>query len=86
MTTAIVLIPTDYANSRAVAELVEGQMYKTTNALRIHLAQELEVPEGDDADGIEEIEIYGLADFTQASNDQVLNIEGTFMCYVYFED
>lgn len=85
MITAIVLIPIDYTNSRAVAELVEGQTYKTTTALRLKLAQELEVPKDDDADGIEDIEIYNLADFTQASNDQVLNIDGTFICYVYFE-
>lgn len=85
MITAIVLIPIDYTNSRAVAELVEGQTYKTTTALRLKLAQELEAPKDEVVVGIEDIEIYNLADFTQASNDQVLNIDGTFICYVYFE-
>ena len=84
MTTAIVLIPVDYLNSFELAKKIQGQTYKTTTALRIHLAMELSLGNGN-KDAGHDIVIYNLEDFTQAMNMEEVNNEDTFMAYVNFE-
>lgn len=91
MTTAIVLIPVEYLNSRKKGEEIQNQTYKTTTALRIHLALELireddpEVEDGTEP-SVNDVLIYDLTDYMDAVNNQELDVlTGYFMTYVNFE-
>ena len=77
----IVCIPTDYNNGRAIAEAIENQTYRTTTALRIELAEKLEVDEGEDTP---DVLIYELTDFMDECNDQVISLEAYWISYVFF--
>ena len=80
---AIVLIPINYGNARHVINMIDGSKYSTTTALRIQLAELLEVKAETDIES--DVEIYNLPDFTTACNDIEINIDCYYLAYVEFE-
>lgn len=85
MITSILLIPVAYTNVRDVINTVEGQTYPTTKDLRDFLTKELKIEGADNEEEMVDIQLYNLSDFTQASNDDLINYEGNFICYVHFK-
>jgi hypothetical protein len=89
MKTVIVLVSTEYSNGRAVCEEIEGQTFVNASALAKTLETKLAIPKIDgivDEDDLPEPQFYNIEDFTQAVNDQVLDVlTNDFICYVNVE-
>lgn len=85
MTQLIVIVSSDFTNSREICDKIKGQTFKNATAVRVNLLEQLLLDEEEESRP--SILIYNIEDFVDDVNDQHLDVlTEDFITTVFVEE